>query len=87
MTREEIISMAREAGMSITLPRSGRYDGNVGGNVVDLTNFAKLVAEHERGECVKVCEELGDMNQESHNTQAAYGCDICADAVRARGTL
>ena len=59
MTREEIIRMAREAGLSITPPRSGQYNGGqVGCDVVSLERFAALVAAHEREACAKVCMKL-----------------------------
>jgi hypothetical protein len=45
MTREEIISMAREAGLAHTQPRAGQYDGGwIAGSLADLTDFADLVA-------------------------------------------
>ena len=57
MTREEIIRMAREAGLSITPPRSGQYSGGqVGCDMVSLERFAALVAAHERAACAKVVE-------------------------------
>lgn len=58
MTHDEIISMARKAGLSITPPRSGQYDGGrVGCDVVGLKRFAALVAAHQAGiEGAKVCE-------------------------------
>ena len=50
MTQDEIIEMARQAGMMTTVLYLGR-------NLELLTNFAKLVAEHEREECAKLCDE------------------------------
>lgn len=45
MTREDIIRIALEAGLSITPPRSGQYDGGrVGCDVVGLERFAALIA-------------------------------------------
>ena len=64
MTREEIIEMARQAGMMTTVLYLGR-------NLELLTNFAKLVAEHEREKCAKRLEAVG----------AAH----CAENIRARG--
>ena len=72
MTRDDIIRMAREAGFA---------DG-----VVDIVgaegfaNFAALVAEHEREQCAKVCEEY-----ETENDITAMWLNIVADAIRARG--
>ena len=64
MTREEIIDMARKAGMMTRVLYLGR-------NLELLTNFAKLVAEHEREACAKRLEAVG----------AAH----CAENIRARG--
>ena len=50
MTHDEIINMAREAGLSITPSRSGQYDGGrIGCDVVGLKRFAALVAAHQAG--------------------------------------
>ena len=64
MTKEEIIEMARQAGMMTTVLYLGR-------NLELLTNFAKLVAEHEREKCAKRLE--------------AVGATHCAENIRARG--
>ena len=65
MTRDEIIEMARQAGF-VWL---GEYHSN-------LEDFAKLVAQHEREACAKLCEEQYEY----------YGHDhIFAKAIRARG--
>ena len=45
MTKDEIIKMARQAGMMTRVLYLGR-------NLELLTNFAKLVAEHERAQFV-----------------------------------
>ena len=50
MTKDDIIRMAREAGVVI--------DGNNSGQD-DLLYFAVLVAAAEREACAKVCEERG----------------------------
>jgi hypothetical protein len=52
MTKEEIIDMARQAGMMTTVLYLGR-------NLELLTNFAKLVAEKEREECAKRLDAVG----------------------------
>ena len=64
MTKEEIIQMARQAGMMTRVLYLGR-------NLELLTNFAKLVAEHEREECAKRLD--------------AVGATHCAENIRARG--
>jgi hypothetical protein len=71
MTNEDIIRMAREAGVKPML-----FDGKWA--IDNLDTFAKLVAEAaakaEREECARVCVE----------TEPFYG-QMFADAIRARG--
>ena len=63
MTQDEIIEMTRKAGGFDATPKF-------------LEAFAKLVAQHEREACAKVCEEQYEY----------YGHDhIFAKAIRARG--
>jgi hypothetical protein len=72
MTQEEIIEMARQAGMMSEVLQLGR-------NLELLTDFAKLVAEKECEACAKICDEFfkGNRNINYSNTIA-----IC---IRARG--
>ena len=80
-----LIQMAREAGFTIPVPGDGymglAYDyrerGETGGN---LERFAKLVAEHEREECAKVCDDIY-----THSIEDWEGANQCGDAIRARG--
>jgi len=50
MNREEIIRMAREAGLAY-----GSDEKPLG----SVTRFAALVAKHEREACARVCDGLG----------------------------
>ena len=69
MTQDEIIEMANEAG--IIQPR----------NVIKtLEAFAKLVAQHEREACAKLCEEIA--TEDGWEGGYAYRC---VEAIRARG--
>ena len=71
MDRDTIIRLAREAGFA---------DGVV--EIVGLegfSQFAALVAAHEREECAKVCDEYND-------GRYANTADLCAAAIRSRGT-
>jgi hypothetical protein len=80
MNREQIIQMAREAGIRFRRDvfHSGYCDGVHGD---ELEAFAKLVAEHERSECAKVCEKLSiDMEQ-----MPAWAAKTCANQIRERG--
>ena len=69
MTREEIIRMAREAGLAY---------GSDEKPLNSVTRFAALVAEHEREACAKVCEAI-ERNGAWVTKQEA------AAAIRARG--
>lgn len=52
MLRDEIIEMARKAGVSIR----GHYD-ETGSTPTELEAFAKLVAAKEREACANVCDK------------------------------
>ena len=73
MTQDEIIEMARQAGV--------RDDENIFefSQYKYLERFAKLVAEREREACAKVCEAQEDNGGEWDIQQQ------CANAIRARG--
>jgi hypothetical protein len=68
MKQDEIIEMARQAGYSVDTFGFGIWDS------AEFNRFAKLVAEHEREACAKVCED-----------SVEYAGDTLADAIRARG--
>jgi len=66
MTQDEIIEMAKKCGWN-----------NPANNMMPLYEFAKLVAQHEREACAKVCDKYaGPFN--------AHRIGECADAIRAR---
>jgi hypothetical protein len=69
MNREDIVRMAREAGLV-------NWEATAYAN--ELERFAKLVAQHEREACAKVCDDLDKMRGYSY-------ADKCATAIRARG--
>ena len=77
MTKEEIIRMAREAGMA-----DAHCESEL--SLLLLTRFASLVAVAEREACAKVCEDFayGTSAYEVHHRFAAYKC---ADLIRKRG--
>ena len=70
MNREEIIKLAREAGMTVC------RDEWVFGEM--LERFAALVAAAEREACAKVCDELAARDKLSNYYAVA------AKAIRAR---
>ena len=55
MTKEEIIEMARQAGVE----DSNEYNHLVC-TEVELVAFARLVARHEREVCALICDEHAD---------------------------
>ena len=68
MTREEIIELARQAGFE---EHQAKFDTR-------FEPFAKLVAEHEREACAKLCEEYAIGLERNYS-------EIIADKIRARG--
>ena len=79
MTQDEIIEMAKQAGWKDMKD----YDSEMNesffiGKFTDLKAFAKLVAQHEREACAKVCDAF---QARDVGMQPAE----CAGAIRARG--
>ena len=72
MTRDDIISMAREAGF-------GERDSDL--MQEELERFAALVAAAEREACANVCDDF-----EHGNWEYMKGSILCAAAIRARKT-
>jgi hypothetical protein len=78
MTKDDIIRMARKAGIAQYGLGWTCWEGQ-------LERFAALVAAAEREACARVCEDI--------NAKYAWPADIaervasqwCADAIRARG--
>ena len=70
MTREDIIRMAREAGLT-------EFGGVTEQNI---ERFAALVAAAEREACARLCDEICD---DPH--VVLHVGTICAAAIRARG--
>ena len=83
MTQDEVIKLARDAGLSITPPRSGQYDGGrVGCDVVGLKRFAALVAAHEREQCAQIVIDIANADAGNPYKQALR---LGAESIRARG--
>jgi hypothetical protein len=70
MTRDDIIRLARDAGLT------GLVEADVIGN---FERFAALVAAAEREACAKVCEKAVQYNPDDADVAYAF-----ADAIRAR---
>ena len=77
MDREEIIRMAREAGLPYI------YQTGEVANLGLVERFAALIAAAEREACAKVCEILG-AEDDSFYAEFSRAKD-CAAAIRARG--
>ena len=89
MNRDDVIRMAREAGLSWDMWRGGYFvDKHKSGEQV-LMRFAALVAAAERDACAKACEERrGTVSMFGTSKEcAAYNIAVydCAAAIRARG--
>ena len=83
MTRDDIIRMAREAGMEQII--AIHEDGTRTVQLPDfalLERFATLVAAAEREACAKVCEA---QIEEWVDDRPRYAASECAAAIRARG--
>ena len=72
MTKDEIIRMAREAGLFVHKEVQP-----------ELIAFADLVAAAERSECAKLCD---DKAKETFSGQCQTWGDYFARSIRARGT-
>ena len=94
MNTDDIIRMAREAGIPLEIDWAGRPSTLVikdGGTyfrgVDDLERFAKLIALAEREACAKVCDEK--VNAEYATGKVDHNemgwTQACAIAIRARG--
>lgn len=88
MTTDEIIEMAREAGITCRTDvfRSKFCDGVY---TDELETFAKLVAQAEREACAKVCEDaISNIWEYDPEYAKQIGRNVCtnlAAAIRARG--
>jgi len=74
MTKDDIIRMARKAGL-FTHKEVQR----------ELIAFAALVAEREREACEMAVEDMARKYQKAHEVSAETVADACAYAIRARG--
>ena len=89
MTREEIIKLAREAGIlePIELLESNQWRQDT---IRELERFAALVAAAEREACAKVCEAQENKVVQQHPARIEFDphsvmARKCAAAIRARG--
>jgi hypothetical protein len=74
MTQDEIIEMARQAGL---------WPAVTDIFLKELEAFAKLVAQHEREACAKACYE--EANKHPIGLDSWWASTHCAQAIEARG--
>ena len=86
MNREQIIRLAREAGLKVGANISGvvlvgspAEIGLAHLTIEEIERFAALVAATEREACAKVCDDLSD------KWVLGFREKDCAAAIRARG--
>jgi hypothetical protein len=72
MTKDEIIEMAESCGWD----KGNTWDDCMRCSPFNIEDFVKLVAQHEREACAKMCE--------SH-WEKQGAANWCAKAIRARG--
>jgi hypothetical protein len=83
MTQDEIIEMAKEAGMIADEEMwfSSFYKIEQDVHISHLKAFAKLVAQHEREACAKVCDEFPDVGYIDKKLTSDYHAHL----IRQRG--
>jgi hypothetical protein len=74
MTQDEIIEMAREAGVMLSV---------VNHWPLELKKFAELAAAKEREACAKLCDD--EWNGDTDAYEYSIAANDCAAAIRARG--
>ena len=74
MTKDDIIRMAREAGLFVHKEVQP-----------ELLTFANLVAAAEREACENAVEDVARKYQKLHHASLENIADECAAAIRARG--
>jgi hypothetical protein len=102
MNRDDVIRMAREAGFEV-MDEDAHHYAHITDTLCNIDTaverFAALVAAHEREQCAKVCDELGEywagykdtalLNGDIALSNAASGepraAEAIAKAIRARG--
>ena len=88
MTRDEIIKLAREAGLTERNHHSEILVRHSNGSWVDvehvLWRFAALVAAAEREACAKVCDFEVRRLTAIDEKRPALAAGICAATIRAR---
>jgi hypothetical protein len=80
MTRDEVIRLAREAGLC---DKDGRDEDSI--IIVQyIEHFANLIAEHEREACAALCFQIWDKWMDEKDITPSPDAEDCAAAIRAR---
>ncbi len=88
MNRDDVIRMAREAGL---LRAGDGWTEPHRWGATEVKRFAALVAAHEREECAKVCEQaeipfdIAIWHDSTKKEMTAHTANALAAAIRARG--
>ncbi len=77
MNRDDIIRMAREAGISQAVSRDPGF-----GTFALLERFAALVAAAEREACADICDQYSEIKE--INTAMAVAALNCSEFIRNR---
>jgi DNA-binding GntR family transcriptional regulator len=90
MTQDEIIEMAKQAGINYRELSDEFATGNGDGvEIEQMQAFAKLVAAKEREACARVCEKHAEVYAslpKTLTTDASWAaCIDSRDAIRVRG--
>ena len=86
MNRDDIIRMAREAGLCIDgeVAFSPNHNG-ADVDINDLQAFANLVAAAEREACAALCFQIWNKWMNEKDTTSFPDAEDCAFAIRERG--
>ncbi len=74
ITKDEMLEMAIKCGWN-----------NPANNMAPLYEFAKLVAQHEREACAKVCDAINAAYNNPEDAAERVASQWCAEQIRARG--
>ena len=80
MTREDVMRMAAEAGVSPINDQQIKFEGPMW---LCLDRFAALVAAAEREACAKLCDY--EMAEQGYGSDGWYIAKALAETIRARG--
>ena len=87
MTQDEIIELARQAGINYRELSDEFATGNGDGvEVEQMEAFAKMVAAKERDSCAKLCDNQAEYEWALGGSgEGNTAAKKCASAIRARG--